>query len=102
LAVVDEDGNTQAAAAHVPTARADALAAVLAAPHIEAEAQDIVGLSMLGPAELGRRYNNVALRKRAQPFAVRLTPGTVAEAERLTFDGAYKGVTDFVTKYLWP
>ena len=42
------------------------------------------------------------LRKRLKPVVMALTEDTVAEAERATFSGAYKGVTDLVTKYVWP
>lgn len=42
------------------------------------------------------------LRKRLKPVVMPLTAETVSEAERATFAGAYKGVTDVVTKYVWP
>ena len=45
---------------------------------------------------------NRALRKRERPFMARLTPATVETIERGTYAGAYKGVTDVLTKYLWP
>ena len=45
---------------------------------------------------------NQALRKRERPFAERLSPDGVRRIERLSYDGAYKGVTDLLTKYLWP
>ena len=32
----------------------------------------------------------------------RLEPGTVRSLERASYFGAYKGVTDLLTKYLWP
>ncbi|WP_337997454.1 CDP-alcohol phosphatidyltransferase family protein [Oleispirillum naphthae] len=43
-----------------------------------------------------------ALRKRLVPVVMPLTAETVSAAEKVTFGGAYKGVTDIVTKYLWP
>ncbi|MGE4528035.1 MAG: CDP-alcohol phosphatidyltransferase family protein [Rhodospirillaceae bacterium] len=43
-----------------------------------------------------------ALRKRLVPEVMPLTAETVAAAEKATFGGSYKGVTDIVTKYLWP
>ncbi len=43
-----------------------------------------------------------ALRKRERPFAERLVPATVPAIERASYVGAYKGVTDLLTKYLWP
>ena len=45
---------------------------------------------------------NVALRKRERPFLERLTPATAPAIERASYAGAYKGVTDILTKYLWP
>lgn len=45
---------------------------------------------------------NEALRKRERPFAEQLTPDTVPLIERASYTGAYKGVTDLLTKYLWP
>lgn len=43
-----------------------------------------------------------ALRKRERPFVERLIPGNVARIERASYAGSYKGVTDLLTKYLWP
>lgn len=43
-----------------------------------------------------------ALRKRERPFVERLVPGTVRAIERASYVGAYKGVTDLLTKFLWP
>jgi phosphatidylglycerophosphate synthase len=45
---------------------------------------------------------NDELRKRERPFMDRLEPGTVRGLERASYFGAYKGVTDLLTKYLWP
>lgn len=42
------------------------------------------------------------LRKRETPFLMRLTPQTRPAIERASYFGAYKGVTDLLTKYLWP
>ena len=52
--------------------------------------------------EDGPMIENKALRKRETPFVMRLTPATVREIERASYFGAYKGVTDLLTKYLWP
>lgn len=52
--------------------------------------------------EDGGTLVNAALRKRERPFAMRLAPDTVRTAERASYFGAYKGVTDILTKYLWP
>jgi phosphatidylglycerophosphate synthase len=45
---------------------------------------------------------NEELRKKERPFMDRLTPETVRALERASYFGAYKGVTDLLTKYLWP
>ena len=55
----------------------------------------------LGPLELGSAYNS-ALRKREPPVLVRLTADNRAAVEKRLFQGSYKGVTDVVTKYVWP
>jgi phosphatidylglycerophosphate synthase len=60
-----------------------------------------VDLAIMTPADFGSAYNQ-ALRKRAAPFALPLTARTQLAAERQMFRASYKGVTDFVTKWLWP
>ena len=74
------------------------------------EAEEIRG-AMLGgrpspiPAlafEDGPTIENKALRKRETPFLLPLTRETVRQVERASYFGAYKGVTDLLTKYLWP
>jgi phosphatidylglycerophosphate synthase len=45
---------------------------------------------------------NEELRKKERPFMDRLVPETVRALERASYFGAYKGVTDLLTKYLWP
>ncbi len=52
--------------------------------------------------ESGPTIENKQLRKRETPFLLELTPQTVRRAERASYFGAYKGVTDILTKYLWP
>ena len=52
--------------------------------------------------EDGAAIENRALRKRERPFLLELTPETRRAAERASYYGAYKGVTDLLTKYLWP
>jgi phosphatidylglycerophosphate synthase len=46
-------------------------------------------------------YND-QLRKREWPFVMPLEPKTVPAIERASYYAAYKGVTDILTKYLWP
>lgn len=50
----------------------------------------------------GQRIYNDQLRKLEVPFVSELTPQTRPAIERQSYFGAYKGVTDLLTKYLWP
>jgi len=45
---------------------------------------------------------NEELRKKERPFLGPLVPDNVRALERASYFGAYKGVTDVLTKYLWP
>ena len=84
-------------AAHVGPGEAARTAAALA----EERLGEATGLEVVEPAELSSAHDE-ALRKRQVPYVLRLTPETRAEAERRTFAGSYKGVTDIVTRHLWP
>ena len=59
------------------------------------------GIDRIDVCEALTLYNR-KLRKRVHPTVMRLEPGTVKAIERDTYFGAYKGVTDILTKYLWP
>lgn len=54
------------------------------------------------PAERATSLANAELRKRETPFVMPVRPDTVRTVERASYSGAYKGVTDLLTKYLWP
>ncbi|RUM92185.1 MAG: CDP-alcohol phosphatidyltransferase [Thermodesulfatator sp.] len=45
---------------------------------------------------------NQQLRKFEPPFVLRVTEDNARELEPMLFDWSYKGVTDLVTKWLWP
>ncbi|MDE8653755.1 CDP-alcohol phosphatidyltransferase family protein [Novosphingobium album (ex Liu et al. 2023)] len=62
---------------------------------------DAAGLEMIA-FEDGPTIENKQLRKRETPFLMPLRPDTVRALERASYFGAYKGVTDLLTKYLWP
>ncbi len=59
------------------------------------------GLKVVGPVELAGNYNS-GLRKRARPVLLPIDSTPRVALERATFSGAYKGATDFVTKFVWP
>ncbi len=94
-----DDATGRVVAAHVEAAEAGLVAAVIDAgsgPQALAasmQRRDVAGLA--------GTYND-ELRKRELPYLLRLTPETRAAVERRMFMGSYKGVTDVVTKYLWP
>lgn len=60
-----------------------------------------VGL-VASPHESGVTMVDKQLRKRTAPFALALNARTIRTAERTSYYAAYKGVTDILTKYLWP
>lgn len=86
----------QPLAAHVASADAPRVAAAIEG-HGDPAALD--GLTRLDPADLA--YNE-ALRKREPPVLEPLSPDRVRAVEARLFKGSYKGVTDLVTKHVWP
>lgn len=96
VVVIGDDGRLPVAA-HVPIDRAEEAERLLT----DADPAALAGLRRATPAEVTSAYRN-SLRKRSQPYALRLTPATLPDIEWRMFMGAYKGATDFVTKYCWP
>lgn len=94
------DGAREVYAAHVENGDAEAARDLLLRGETREE-EVPGGLALLGPVELGSAYNQ-SLRKRANPYALRLTRDSFTEAEKKTFAASYKGATDFITKYVWP
>jgi phosphatidylglycerophosphate synthase len=92
-ALTDESG--RAVAAHVPASEAPAAARALEAGQIPTGAEPLSAMQLLGAY-------NLALRKREPPVLERLTADNVRAVEKRLFQGSYKGVTDLVTKYVWP
>jgi phosphatidylglycerophosphate synthase len=85
-------------AAHVPMAQAlqardllNGTAHPKTLPHIRLE----------NPVTLDCGYD-AKLRKFEPPLLRPITAENRAELERRLFDGAYKGITDLVTKWVWP
>ena len=64
-----------------------------------ANGEPITGFETIA-AENAELTNNV-LRKRERPFVLPLDPADPEPVERAAYDGAYKGVTDALTLYLW-
>jgi phosphatidylglycerophosphate synthase len=80
--------------AHVP---GDATAAAALAEVVAGRAPEGYERVAAETAEL----NYAALRKRERPFVLPLDAADPEPVERAAYDGAYKGVTDLLTLYLW-
>lgn len=100
LALLAPDGD-EVAAVNVAREAAGGLAAELAAGRLTAAAARDLGLLPRSPAEAAGSYRD-ALRKRETPYLLRARAADRTALERRLFGGAYKGVTDVVTKYAWP
>jgi hypothetical protein len=79
--------------AHVPPEDGEAAFDAIAAGQVPEGYERIAAES----AEL----NYAALRKRGRPFVLPLDAADPEPVERAAYDGAYKGVTDLLTLYLW-
>jgi phosphatidylglycerophosphate synthase len=99
-ALMGSANNEAAVAVHLPAGSSASEAASVAAALADGsavgpqfQAVDAIGLAST--------YNQ-GLRKRAAPYLIQLGSMPQIEIERHMFNGAYKGVTDFVTKRVWP
>ncbi len=86
-----------AVAAHVAAARAAETARWLA----QGAAASAFGLRAVTPAELVSPYT-AELRKLEPPYLLEARPEHARALEARTFAASYKGVTDLVTKWVWP
>ena len=94
----NEHSEGEVLAAVVPAGRAEAVAIWLERSENRNVPQ---GLQAVRSQELCSSYWS-QLRKREVPYAMRATPERVRAIEWRIYLGTYKGVTDLVTKYLWP
>lgn len=65
------------------------------------DGQALNQLTSKAPADLASSFA-LALRKFDPPQILAITPANRTQLEKKLFSGAYKGVTDLVTKWLWP
>jgi phosphatidylglycerophosphate synthase len=90
--------------------RTIAVAAHVAAPHAAAAERLLLGDTGAGGSLAARHVTAEALSgtyieellKAEAPLLLPLLAEHQQEIERRLFDGSYKGVTDVVTKYIWP
>jgi len=85
-------------AAHVRGEQAEAVAQILTKGPA---ARTPAGLAKVTLDQIAQGYEE-GLKKLDRPFVLAVTAERRAALEKLTFSGAYKGVTDLVTKWLWP
>ena len=95
------DGGRVAVAAHAPRERVEQVLGLLRQPRSAPNDIAAVDLAIMSPPELGSTYDQV-LRKRVVPLALSLSENAPLAVEWQMFRASYKGVTDFVTKWLWP
>ena len=95
---VDVDGSPVPVAAHVG---ADHVAAARDALQGASTRFEVAGIATVGLADVAKGYE-AGLKKLDRPFVVPIAEERLRTLERLTFSGAYKGVTDLVTKFVWP
>lgn len=92
--LVDADGRAFAGHARGVAEMAGVIAALDGGPRPSTlEAVDAAGLAST--------YDQ-ALRRKGAPYLLPLDRMSVAAIERRMYDDSYKGVTDLVTKYVWP
>jgi phosphatidylglycerophosphate synthase len=83
-------------AAHVSAERAAA-----ARRWLEQDGPPPHGAAVVAPEALGDKYRR-ELRKRQEPFAVAVSADNLDTVERRLYRSTYKGITDLITKYVWP
>ena len=86
-------------AAHVSGAQADQLESLLSSSEGPYEVPE--GLRKETPESLASAYLK-DLRKFDVPYLLPISEKTRRSLEKRLFSGSYKGVTDLVTKWLWP
>jgi phosphatidylglycerophosphate synthase len=98
LLQADDGGRSVPVAAHVMAQLAPALVELLSG---KAPPLPVAGVAAVGIEQVAQGFE-AGLRKLDRPFVLPVSAQRRDALEQLTFSGAYKGVTDLVTKWLWP
>jgi phosphatidylglycerophosphate synthase len=98
LLEVDDGGERFAAAAHVEIKDAQRVGERLRGGHVPLAETSVATVTV---AQVAQGFE-IGLRKLDRPAVLRIAAERRAALEQLVFSGAYKGVTDLVTKWLWP
>ena len=91
-------GATRPVAAHVPAGHAAVAREVLEGKR---DAAALAGVTVRNAATIGASYVRKVL-KANQPKVLEIRADRQKLLERYLFDESYKGVTDLVTKFVWP
>ena len=98
LLEVDAAGRSLPVAAHVTAERAPALGELLSG---RPPRSPVTGVAAVTIEQVAQGFE-AGLLKLDRPCVLPVTAEHRRALEELTFSGAYKGVTDLVTKWLWP
>ncbi len=94
-------GSQRPVAAAVPAQKAAEAYRLLSAPAATAADAEALGLRPITPQSLGVSYRK-NLRNNVPPYVLSAKDMPVAAIEHHMFMASYKGLTDIVTKYVWP
>ncbi|MGI9415644.1 MAG: CDP-alcohol phosphatidyltransferase family protein [Hyphomicrobiales bacterium] len=101
ILVAEHDNGFAAIAGYAGSRKWQEVTRFLSADTVVLRDITFAGLKIVRTEDVAGRYD-AALRKRAQPLAAILTDDNAGALEWQSFMAAYKGVTDVVTKYMWP
>ncbi len=90
---LEDPRDSSLVAAHLPAARLEGA--------LRLDSPAIRELKITRPATLASGLMT-QLRKLDQPWVARITENNREHLEKSLFNGAYKGVTDFITRGVWP
>lgn len=93
-----ESPDSEPLALHMPAERAAAAKAILQGTQA---LKTLPGFNLYSPTAIAPSYQ-AGLSKTEAPYALPIRPETLSLLEARLFHSAYKGVTDLITKFLWP
>lgn len=96
------DRSPRVAALHLPDgAKAENFVGLIGQADPDVQSLRAKGFCPGGVEDFAGSYDE-ELRKREAPYALSMSTHGPRTVEKRLFKGSYKGVTDLVTKYLWP
>lgn len=98
LLEINDGGTIKPVAAHVGAAQARSSIELIGTAQAGAAP---AGVATVGVEQIAQGFE-IALSKLDRPFVLPVHAANRHELEQIAFSGAYKGITDLVTKWLWP